>query len=524
MDSQLAPEPTDIRRYIEPIVSRWWMILAVAAIATAATYFYYDSKPKEYTASSAVYVRTSPLDRQVFGDNTADPDRNTSDQAKLLRSRTVAERVAKRLDFRGDPVALLSAIKVNTSTGSDFVSIKGTQPSPKAAARLVNVFASEFIAARREASRREIRASRQISEAELSQTAKTPANAETRKTLAARIRRLRVLEALPTGSAEQVDRALAPGKPSAPKPRRNALFALFVSLVFAIGAAFGLGRIDRRLRRVDEIESLYDLPLLATVAHTKSIAPDTDGRAVLPSDLREAFRTLRTNVELLSLDRALGLDRGARTILVTSAEPREGKSSVVRNLALAYREAGAHVAVIEADLRQPTLKQIFQIDPTSGLTNVLTGERDLATALEPVTAGATSPATAPLRTSVYGGSGTPAVNGSAKTGELVVLTSGGPAANPPAVLASNRVRELLAEIAADHDVVLIDSPPILAVSDAIPLLTAVDATIVVARLDQSTRDAARRLMELIRRVPGSEVLGVVANDAREDRARYRPYS
>jgi Mrp family chromosome partitioning ATPase len=332
-----------------------------------------------------------------------------------------------------------------------------------------------------------------------------------------------VLERLPTGGAEQVDRARPPGKPSAPKPRRNALFALFVSLVFATGAAFALGRIDRRVRRVDEIETLYDLPLLATIAHTKSMAPDAEGRAVLPPDLREAFRTLRTNLELLSLDRSTGLNREAWTVLVTSAEPKEGKSSVVRNLALAYREAGARVAVVEADLRRPTMMHLFHIEPTSGLTNVLTGEHDLDAALEPVAAGATSPALTQLRTAAYAAPGAPTTNGAGGPGELVVLTSGGPAANPPAVLASNRVRELIAEIAARHDVVLIDSPPILAVSDAIPLLAAVDGTIVVARLDLTTRDAARRAMELIRRVPGSEVLGVVANDAHDASGRYQMY-
>ena len=86
------------------------------------------------------------------------------------------------------------------------------------------------------------------------------------------------------------------------------------------------------------------------------------------------------------------------------------------------------------------------------------------------------------------------------------------------------MRELLDQIAAGYDIVLIDSPPILAVSDAIPLLNAVDGTIVVARLDLSSRDAARRVMELIRRVPDAELLGVVANDSHETRRhRYGTY-
>src|SRR3954447_16569691 len=110
MDTQVAPETTDVRRYVEPIRSRWWLILAIVLAATAAAYFYYDSKPKKYTASSDVYVQASPLDRALFGTDTAeDPDRNNQNQAKLLLSRTVAEQVATRLRFKGDPKELLAA-------------------------------------------------------------------------------------------------------------------------------------------------------------------------------------------------------------------------------------------------------------------------------------------------------------------------------------------------------------------------------------------------------------------------------
>lgn len=510
MDSQAAPETTDVRRYIEPVRSRWWMILLIVALATAGTYYYYDRKPKEYTASTDLNVQASPVDRALFGaQNQFDPDRANLDQAKLLRSRSVAEAVAEQLHSRGGAASLQSAIGVTTSSGSDYITITATQGTPAAAARLANAFASAFIKIRRDASREDVTAARQVAQAELDRLPPNAANADARKTLRSRVKRLRVIEGLPTGAVQQVDKALAPGTPSAPRPKRNALFALFVSLVFAIGAAFALERIDKRVRRVEEIESLYDLPLLSTVGHARRMAADTDGNAVVPDKLREAFRTLRTNLELISLDRPL------RTILVTSAVPKEGKSSVVRNLALAYRDAGARVAIVEADLRQPTMNTLFHIGTGAGLTTVLTGEHDLSAALQPVAGGSEAAIPTAVKAPAQHAFGGPANNGADGRGELFVLASGGPTANPPAVLASNRVREVLAEIAATHDVVLIDSPPILAVSDAIPLLSAVDGTIVVARVDLSTRAAARRVMELIRRVPGAEVLGVVANDSNE---------
>jgi Mrp family chromosome partitioning ATPase len=154
---------------------------------------------------------------------------------------------------------------------------------------------------------------------------------------------------------------------------------------------------------------------------------------------------------------------------------------------------------------------------------VLSGEQELSAALEPVAVQTESSILTALKSpppQLVNGAST---NG-ARPGELVVLTSGEATANPPAVLASNKVRQLLDQVAAGYDVVLIDSPPILAVSDAIPLLNAVDGTILVARLDLSSRDAARRVMEVIRRIPDADLLGVVANDAHESkRHRYGTY-
>jgi Mrp family chromosome partitioning ATPase len=250
--------------------------------------------------------------------------------------------------------------------------------------------------------------------------------------------------------------------------------------------------------------------MLASIPHGDPAPTDRDGRVLISDRHREAFRTLRTNLDLQSLDRPV------RTILVASALPTEGKSSVVRNLALAYREAGLRVAVIEADLRQPSLPKMFRVRRDPGLTNVLSQQTTSSEALQTVAAGEAE-GTLEERAPADGSS-----DGFARA-QLVVMTSGPNPANPPAVLGATRAHEVLREVAGDHDIVLVDSPPLLAVSDAIPLLSVVDGTLMVARLGLTKRDAARRVMELIHRVPDARVLGVVANDVPQGRAPYAYY-
>ena len=512
-DTQSQQERIDVRAYLEPIRSRWWMILLVVALATAAAYLYSDSRPKQYTAATDVFVQTSELDRALF--ETAaelDPERNAANLAAFLQSRAVAERVAEKIGFSGEPSGLTGQIAVERTEGNDFITISATDSTSRGAAKLANAFGAALIELRGEAARDNVEAEISVARRELAQLGEGVASQSARRSLRSRIRRLNVIGSLPIGQSEQVDQAIPPGVPSSPRPRRDAGFAFVLSLILACGAAIGLGRLDRRLKAPERIEEVYGLPMLGAVPNGNPVARDADGRAEIPERMREPFRTMRTNLELRSLERA------CRTILVTSAMPGEGKSSVVRNLALAYSEAGLRVAVLEADLRKPTLAQLFYLRPDPGFTDVLSKQatveetlQSVAVAVPPVAVSATA------RTGIAGsqnGAGNP---------QLAVLTSGPQAPNPPAILAAGLAQDVLSQLSEHHDVVLIDSPPILAVSDAMPLLSAVDGTILVSRLGLTREDAARRLVELIGRVPNVRVLGVVANDVSEGRQPYSNY-
>ena len=202
------------------------------------------------------------------------------------------------------------------------------------------------------------------------------------------------------------------------------------------------------------------------------------------------------------------MDQPVKTVLVTSALASEGKSSIVRNLALVYREAGKNVAIIEADLRKPTLARVLGVQARPGLTDMLAGHATPEQALQHVATGAPgADALGHLEAPAHSGNGS-----RSDTGTLSVITAGPHASNPPAVLGSGRVHELIEELQRAYDVVLIDTPPLLSVSDAVPLLSAVDAVVVVSRLELTTRAAARRVCALIRMVPEARIGGVVVND------------
>jgi Mrp family chromosome partitioning ATPase len=243
---------------------------------------------------------------------------------------------------------------------------------------------------------------------------------------------------------------------------------------------------------------------------------------VFGKDFREPFRVLRTNIDLESLDAP------PRTIVVSSAMPGEGKSTVTRNLALAFRESGKSVAVVDLDLRHPALAPLFGVTAGGpGITDVLRHERELDDVLRNIEVGVAAPdamlevASAAVKSSngVNGANGsngsrdTNGSNGSTIKGVGInLLLAGARPANPPAVLASERLIEVLDELRDRHDIVLIDSAPILAVTDTVPLLRYADASLFVGRLGVTTRDTARRLIDFLARVPDLNLLGIVAND------------
>ena len=210
------------------------------------------------------------------------------------------------------------------------------------------------------------------------------------------------------------------------------------------------------------------------------------------SPIAEAYRGLRTNLTFSSLDRPL------RTMLITSAGPEEGKSTVLANLAVTEAQAGRRVIIVDADLRCPRQHELFGISNATGLTTALADEKGLQNL--------SLQATVLQATEVPG---------------LRVLTSGPLPPNPTELLASQRMAALLTALSALSDLVLFDAPPVVVVTDAAILASQVDGVLLVVNANGTRREHAQRAQQLLAKV-NARIVGSVLNNAAPDRS-LRPY-
>jgi Mrp family chromosome partitioning ATPase len=514
-----ATEKLDPQDYLAPVWRFKWIILAIALAVAAATYAYYQGKPKVYESSTQIYLGQSGVQQQITGTQQESTERDLANQAELVRSPPVAARVAKKPGIEGNPDALLNSLQVVTDQNADVLTLVASWPNPEGAARVANAFAQAFLDQRIQASRADIDTALRAAQRAMTdlQHSRRTSGAE-RIELASRISELQTLRSLPPGHAVQLDQARPPASASEPRPTRNAIFAFVLALAFGILAAYAVNRIDRRIRQVDEVSQIYDVPLLGTIPRAaESLSP---GPPAIPISLLESFRALRTSLEVA------GAAQG--TLLITSGTQGEGKSTIVRNLGIAYREAGKQTVIVEADLRQPTGAGWLSTPEGPGLTDLLSGTATLDDALHQVPLDAVASLRPPVTAARHNGA---SANGgsewadfgampSTASGDLWLLPGGSSASDPATLLGS--LKWLLIELSERFDLVLIDTPALLPVSDAMPLVAAVDGTLLVSRVGTTTGESAEDVVKLVGGVPGARVLGVVANDVplASLRARY----
>jgi capsular exopolysaccharide synthesis family protein len=283
-----------------------------------------------------------------------------------------------------------------------------------------------------------------------------------------------------------LDAAALPSSPVRPNTKLNLALAVVLGLALGVGLAFVAEYLDTRLYTTERIEEVTSLPVLGRIPYTRKWRGNvlSGGRSAHP----EAYRRLRTNIYMLAQEARL------RTILVTSAGPGEGKSTIVTNLALTMTQSGIRVIAVDGDLRRPTLHRMFGLPNKVGLSNVLEQQTTFEEAAQ------------------HGG----------PLG-LRVLTSGPSPHNPAELLGSSEMTALLEELAERFDAVLLDSPALLAVADAAVLAPRADGVfLVVGRAQEGGRavQAARQQLSDVK----ARLLGVVVNRAqREIGYRYYDY-
>jgi exopolysaccharide transport family protein len=290
-----------------------------------------------------------------------------------------------------------------------------------------------------------------------------------------------------------IDAARVPGAPSEPNIPRNLAFALVLGVISGVGLAFILENMDNTVRTPEQATALSALPALGMIplgSKTSQLGPTgkrlalTTSKEVVElvtqsrpqSQMAESYRALRTSL-LLS-----NLGAPPKVIMVTSARPQEGKTTTSINISIVLAQKGVRVLLIDADLRRPSVHKTLGMGPRSGLSNVLTGS---ATVQQTITPSTILP-------------------------NLFIIPAGTPPPNPAELLASSNMRDLIAEMRQHYDHIVIDTPPTLSVTDAVVLSPRADATILVIRSGQTTKQALRRARDILVQV-NAHVAGVLLN-------------
>jgi succinoglycan biosynthesis transport protein ExoP len=290
-----------------------------------------------------------------------------------------------------------------------------------------------------------------------------------------------------------IDAARVPTGPSEPNIPRNLSFALVLGIISGVGLAFVLENLDNTVRTPEQAAAISTLPSLGMIPHgSKSTRHGTSAKRLAltasqevvetvtqvrpQSQMAESYRALRTSL-LLS-----NLGAPPKVIMVTSARPQEGKTTTSINTAIVLAQKGVRVLLMDADLRRPSVHKTLGMGPRSGLSNVLTGS---ATVQQTIT-------TSPILPNLF------------------IMPAGTPPPNPAELLASANMRDLIAELRGQYDHIVIDTPPTLSVTDAVVLSPRADATILVIRSGQTTKQALRRARDILMQV-NAHVAGVLLN-------------
>jgi capsular exopolysaccharide synthesis family protein len=481
------------------VIRRWlWLIVACTLLAATSAFVVTFGIHPVYSASATLLVhQVADTGMSDYGAILAS-ERLACTYSQMLNERSVMEAVIARLELEETPDALAKRVKGKAVPDTQLIRLSVEHTDPTQAALIANTIAEAFIV-QNQALRKEryadSLASMQEQMIELSALIEetqakidvmgTPRTAQahletilagyrsTYATLQRNYEQMRLTAAQATDNVIVAETARVPENPI-PRPTLYTALAAVVGAMVAVGMAFLLEHLDDTIKTPDDVRQRLGLDTLGAIGRLAKGGEELVVAAQPLSPIAETFRVLCTNIRFSSVDRPL------RTLLVTSPGVLEGKSITVANLAVAMVQAGLRVVAVDADLRRPRLHHLFGLDLGQGLIGSLL-ERCTDGRLQPV-----------------------------QWEGLRVLPAGELLPNPAKWLGSQRMQKLLAELAQQVDVVLIDSPPVLSVTDAAVLAQAVDGVLLVLKAGDTRHEAARHAVESLRQV-GANLVGVVLN-------------
>ncbi len=467
-------EQAPLRRYLNTLLERRWFVIAATVLCTLAAAVYAVTASKVYQARADVLVTPIPATQTtILGlgllREASDPTRDVTTASLLIDNADVATLVKSDLGLHDSPEALLQQISVQPVANSSIVSITASTGSPVKSQQLANAFAT---AAVQERTNRLYQALDPAIARLRAQIAALTASGSTNATgpLYQQLAALESLRSAPDPTLRFETPAALPTSPSSPNKKLIVLGGLVAGLLIGIAGAFVLKAIDPRGTREAALGPT-GLPVLTRVPQLRRGGRTRD-------DFDESFRSLRTTLRFAS-------DNPIKSIAVTSAAEKEGKTTTSFQLGMAMLEAGQSVVLVEADPLRPGLRSL--VEPGKeisrpGLFEYLSGTADLEEIVAPMT--------------IPGVMFVPA--GSRRPASIIGLLEG------------ERGRSFISELAALYDVVILDCPPAGRRSDAVLIAASADAVLMIVDLEHSSEREVLETVGRLRRT-GAEPLGIVLN-------------
>jgi capsular exopolysaccharide synthesis family protein len=464
-DTQLD-QPDTLVGALRVLRRRWFVVVASVIMCMLAAVLIHQRQTKTYESTSSVAFGISTLSDTALevANNSANPERDAATNVLIAKSPAVAQAVKTQLRLPDSVSSLVGSVAVEAAANADVLDITASSTDPVRAKQLANAFATQYIAFQARSQVDSIDSAEKTLRAQLETL---PAGSQRAGDVTSSLQRLAQLRAVASGNARVIGPA---GDAAATGMGLKLMVALGFVIGLALGAtlAFVVEALDRRVTRIEDFERQLGLPALTAIPQSSFRFPKAiDRRATL-----EPYRILRSALDIADPD------HDVFTLMVTSAAPGEGKTSVAVDLAQAVALTGRSVILVELDLRRPTFSRHFDLDPRRGVTSVLWDRCTIQEAL-----------VTPIH----------------DLPNLQVIPSGALPPNPSELLDSAELETLLNRLTflgtGRQRMIIIDAPPLLAVSDTQVLLNnpAIDRVLLVARASKTTNDDVRRARAVLGR-------------------------
>jgi capsular exopolysaccharide synthesis family protein len=493
----------ELKDYVKILRARKWLVIVPVLVLTVGAGVMSLLETPAYQGVAEIVVSPADAGLTMLGapqPDTYQPGRDEVDtQVEVILSRRIAGMVIEQLRLDESVDQLLGRVSASADTGTSIITLRATDESSARAADIANAFVQTYIVWTRDQQRESITAAAKDVEARLAEAQEqiekiaeeTPpgdrvgaadqvrldAARERYAGLSSKLEELLIAERLSTGKGSLLAPATADPAPVSPNPRRSVVLGLALGLLVGLGLVILAEELDTKLKSSDEAGDVCDARVLATIPldRTRSATPERlVGTENATGSTAQAYWMLRTNLDFLNIDKRL------KTVLITSAVPGEGKSTVAANLATVLAQSGESVVLVVCDFHLPTMDRFFETDGSIGLSDVLrSGANPWLAARKPQ-----------------------------GIDKLWVLSPGLMPPSTNELLGSEAMGKLIENLRASVDWVILDSAPALARADAASVSRWVDGVLMVTRVGMSRRDEAHSGCEQLKNV-GARLLGLV---------------